>query len=117
MSDIELSEEELALLELDNGDESANVLDELPPIVVPAKRKPRKPPAAERPPEPVPAPLAPEPKLVEPEPILVEPEPMAMTPPMTLGRRNPDHPLAPPAQHDYGDPWGTLPVQMRPKGF
>lgn len=114
MSDIELSEEELALLELDNnegeGDQSANVLDELPPIPQPAKRKPRKAPAAERPSEPEPAP-------VPPEPALAEPEPMAMTPPMKLGRRNPDHPLAPPAQHDYGDPWGTLPVQMRPEGF
>lgn len=99
MAELELTEEERALLAAAEAPENPIVSEPVaivddgeivqpPPVETPKARRGR-PPRREEP-------LA---------------EPVVATEP--LDGPEPGNPTAPPAQYDYGDPWGRLPAQMR----
>lgn len=103
MSDLELTEEERALLELDESaeDDSAEGEQSDKPET-PKKRASRKP-KAEKPS------AAEEPVSRQPGELDAEPEPEREP----LSGPGAGHPHAQPAQHGWDDPWGQLPTQMR----
>lgn len=95
MTEPELTAEELALLESHAPEEAAPAVTEEEPAADAPKRRPRK-----RQEEPQVGAESPSTAVVVEEPAATPKGPH-------------DHPLAPPVQHSYDDPWGLLPIQMR----